>query len=74
MKYKIWCNQRGQYFADESEFESLEEIKNQLVDYHETDMDIEDKNKLHKMPLSEILDIFEWEVHDENDNFVSVEV
>ena len=72
MKYKIWCNQRQQYFADDSEFETFDDIRDQLISYHEVDIEDQDKETFSKMKLSEILEMFEWEIHDEKGNYVEV--
>lgn len=69
MKYKIWCCQRNQYFADDTEFETLEDIKEQLIDYHSIDCD---EDSLNNQTLEEILSGFEWEVHDMNGNEILI--
>jgi len=61
MKYKIWCNQRGQYFADGAEFNSLADCRNQLIDYHSIDCD---EDSLKTQTLADICNGFEWEIHD----------
>lgn len=66
-KYKIWCNQRHQYFADGAEFDSLEEIREQLIDYHSYDCNEE---SLEEQSLYDICNGFEWEVHDLEGNII----
>lgn len=68
-KYKIWCCQREQYFSEESEFESLEDIKEQLISYHEGDVEEEFINKA---SLSDILEAFCWDVHDLEGNTIII--
>ena len=70
MTYKIWCKQRNQYFADGAEFESLEGVREQLIDYHSNDCDEE---SLNAQSLADILSGFEWEVHDQAGEVVLVE-
>ena len=64
--YAIYCTQRGTYFpADEkSKFNSLKEIKEQLLSYHSIDVDKEDINKMKSWNAFEIANQFEWEIHD----------
>jgi len=72
MVYKLWCGQRGQPFADNPSFNTLEEVKEQLMSYHEIDMEEEDLEILKKMSLGEILTTMEWEVHDEKGKIIKV--
>ena len=60
MKYKIWCCQRECYSHNEHIFDSLEEIREILIDYHSADCDV---YTLCKMTLSELLECYEWCVH-----------
>ena len=64
--YAIYCTQRNIYFpADEkSKFNSLKEIKEQLLSYHSIDIDKEDINKIKKWSAFEIANQFDWEIHD----------
>ena len=57
MEYKIWCCQRECYSHNEHIFDSLKEIRDILIDYHSVD---EDLNGVH---LSNILEYYEWEIH-----------
>ncbi len=57
MKYKIWCCQRECYSHNEHIFDSLDEIRDILIDYHSVDED------LNGVPLSNILEYYEWEIH-----------
>jgi len=67
MNFKIWCLQRGQYFAEGEEFETLKEVEEQLKSYHENDVE-----GIHKNTLAEILEYYEWEVHDKDGNIIEV--
>ena len=62
MKYKLWCCQRECYyqFYGDYIFNNLEDIKDTLVDYHNNDCD---EKLLKKCELSELLEVYEWEVH-----------
>jgi len=64
--YAIYCTQRNIYFsADEkSKFNSLKEIKEQLLSYHSIDIDKEDINKIKNWSAFEIANQFDWEIHD----------
>ena len=68
--YLLFCRDRNRYFAEDAEpdydsqspqFETLDEVRNQLIDYHSVDNDVEE---LKKTPLAELCQIFNWEVHD----------
>tara|TARA_Y100000816_G_scaffold291769_1_gene284268 strand:- start:906 stop:1124 length:219 start_codon:yes stop_codon:yes gene_type:complete len=61
MKYKLLCRQRECYYADDYIFNNLKEIKDTLIDYHNNDCN---ENILKKCNLSELLEYYEWEVHD----------
>ena len=63
--YAIYCTQRNIYFpADEkSKFNSLKEIKEQLLYYHSIDVDKEDINKMKSWSAFQIANQFEWEIH-----------
>ena len=60
MKYKLWCRQREIYSHNELIFNDLEEIREILIDYHSVDCDV---YTLTKMTLNELLDCYDWEVH-----------
>ena len=62
MKYKLWCCQRECYyqFYGDMIFNNLKDIKNTLIDYHNNDCN---ENILKKCNLSELLEYYEWEVH-----------
>jgi len=68
-KYVVWCNQRDQYYGAEHDieetvhFNSLKEIKDMLIYYH-NDIDEEDHKLLYKMAPLEIAEMFDWEVQD----------
>lgn len=61
----IWCEDREQYFSENSEFETLRDIENQLKSYHEIDVE-----GIWKMSLREICEAFKWEIHDTKGNIV----
>ena len=60
MEYKLWCRQREIYSHNELIFNDLEEIREILIDYHSVDCDV---YTLTKMALNELLDCYDWEVH-----------
>ena len=57
MKYKIWCCQRECYSHDEHIFDSLDKVRDILIHYHSVDEDLKG------VPLSNILEYYEWEIH-----------
>ena len=61
MTYKIYCNQRGQEFADGDKFETLEECREQLISYHSIDCD---KESLKEQSLADLCNGFEWKILD----------
>ena len=69
-KYRLWCNQRNQYFADGSTFETLEEIREQLIAYHSVDCNEE---SLKKQTIYDLIGGFEWEIHNLNGDIVVIE-
>ena len=70
MRYKIWCNQMSQYFANGATFDSLDQCRDQLISYHSLDCD---KESLENQTLQEILSGFEWDIHDLNGKVVELE-
>ena len=50
----------GRYFADGAIFKTKEDARQQLIDYHSTDMEDEEIETLKKMTLEDILVCFEW--------------
>lgn len=71
MIYKIYCLQRGTYFADGVTFRSLKDVRDQLISYHSIDCD---EDSLNEQSLADIVDGFEWEVHDEQEQPVPGEI
>jgi len=69
IKFKIFCSRRSCYFGDDSVFNSLEEIKEQLISYHSNDWE-EDIKTLENMSLKTILSVFEWEIHDTTEDHI----
>jgi len=68
-KYKIFCSQRGTYFADGEKFDTLHEVRDQLISYHSID---NDEDSLNSQNLADIVDGFEWEVHDLKGNVIDL--
>lgn len=68
MKYKIWCMDRQQYFAEDSEFETLKDVEEQLKSYHSIDTE-----GIEKMPLWEICEAFNWEIHNLDGDCINAE-
>ena len=69
MKYKIWCCQRECYSHNEHIFDSLDEIRDILIDYHSVDED------LNGVPLSNILEYYEWEIHNaKTEEFIFIKI
>tara|TARA_R110000868_G_C10560256_1_gene736808 strand:+ start:178 stop:402 length:225 start_codon:yes stop_codon:yes gene_type:complete len=65
-KYALYCNQRYIYYGgldieDTSHFNSLEEIKETLIDYHQ-DIEEEEHKLLYKMEAVEIANMFDWSI------------
>lgn len=66
-KYVVWCNQRHLYYGGESDvrdtehFNSLNDIKEMLIDYHH-DIEEQDHKLLYKMGAVEIADLFDWSI------------
>lgn len=69
--YKIWCKQRNCYFADDTEFENLVDCRTQLIDYHSID---NDEDELKKKSLSDLCDVFDWEIHDNEGQEVDYQI
>ena len=72
--YAIYCTQRNIYFpaGDKEKFNSLKEIKEQLIDYHSVDVDEEYINRMKSLSAFQIANQFDWEIHDyKNEEVVS---
>lgn len=54
--FKIKDTQNGGYFADGAEFETVDEVSRQLMDYHADDLVEPD------LPLDELCARFGWEI------------
>ena len=70
IKYALYCNQRYCYFGggdiyDTVYFNSLEEIKETLIYYHQ-DIPEEVHKTLYKWPAGQIAEMFDWEIHEVN--------
>jgi recombinational DNA repair protein RecR len=61
--YNISCNQRGTFILgimDKPEnFNSLDEVKDFLIEYHSIDNSLKELKKLN---LNQILEIFDWSI------------
>jgi len=66
-KYKIFCKQNNQYFADETIFDTLKDCRDQLIDFHSHDCN---EDSLKTQSLSDICNSFEWEIHDLQGNTI----
>jgi len=70
-KYALYCNQRYIYYGGQidinktSHFNSLEEIKETLIYYHQ-DIPEEVHKLLYKWNASQIAEMFDWEIHEVN--------
>jgi len=66
-KYALYCNQRYIYYGGQidinktSHFNSLNDIKEMLIDYHH-DIEEQDHKLLYKMGAVEIADLFDWSI------------
>lgn len=60
MKYKLIDLQVAGTF-DKVTFDSKEDIRNSLIDYHSNDCE---KESLEKMTLDELLEFGEWEIEE----------
>lgn len=67
-KYKIYCKQRNCYFADEVMFDTLKDVRIQLISYHSADCN---ERSLKKQSLADIANDFEWEIQDEEGNEIN---
>ena len=68
MTYKIFDIQRGCYFANGEEFNTLKKVAEQLIDFHSIDCDMKAEKKLLKEgKIKECIDeleMFEWEIQE----------
>ena len=66
MKLTLWCKQRGVYFGGEDYpedfFNSAEDIKEFLLEYHSCDLTQCEIKQFGKMNIENICSVFEWEV------------
>lgn len=68
-KFKLYCNQRGTFFPsgeEPEEYKSLDDIKDQLIEYHKIDMSDEELIEFQKMSAKELAEIFDWEIVESN--------
>jgi hypothetical protein len=52
----------GRLFADGAEFKTLDEVRDQLIDYHLIDCEEDDEEVLKSMTLAEICELNGWAV------------
>jgi len=61
--YNVLCNQRGTFILDimdkPENFNSLDEVKDFLIEYHSIDNNLKE---LRKLNLNQILEIFDWSI------------
>jgi len=66
IKYRIidlqFASSGGRYFADGALFDTKEDIRQQLISFHEVDST--DPEKLSKFTLDEVLNYGEWEIEE----------
>lgn len=70
MKYKIHDKQTGGYFAGGAEFDTLEDMRLQLISYHSVDWTGE--NDIDTMSLLDIVEYGEWSIEDTEGNIIEV--
>ena len=69
-KYKIWDLQNGGYKSGGAVFDSLEDVRENLISYHSIDWGGEDD--IDDMSLVDMLEYGEWAIHDENGNELEI--
>lgn len=70
IRYRIIDRQiHGRYFADGALFNTKEDIRQQLISYHLTDMDNGDTKKFKKFTLDEVLEFGEWDIEEIEINY-----
>jgi hypothetical protein len=66
MKYKLFDTQRQEYKTDfnsnEMIYNDLEEVKEDIHSFHSIDYGGLEKEEFNRLDLSEMLDIFGWEL------------
>ena len=68
MTYKIYDTQNGSYSFINSGFDSLEEVREQLISYHSNDCD---EDSLREQTLLDIASGFEWDIQDQDGESIS---
>jgi|TARA_R100001530_G_scaffold74731_1_gene52598 hypothetical protein len=67
IKYKLWCSQRQEYKTNfncnDMIYDDLKEVENALYDFHSIDYGGLEEEEFNNLKLIEMLDIFDWEVH-----------
>jgi len=71
MKYKLFDQQRQEYKTDcnynDINYDNLEEVKNDLLNFHSVDYGGLEEEEFNELTLSGILMLFDWEVHNTDD-------
>jgi len=71
MKYKLFDQQRQEYKTDcnynDINYDNLEEVKNDLLNFHSVDYGGLEEEEFNELTLSSILMLFDWEVHNTDD-------
>ena len=71
MKYKLFDQQRQEYKKDynynDINYDNLEEVKNDLLNFHSVDYGGLEEEEFNELTLSSILMLFDWEVHNTDD-------
>ena len=71
MKYKLFDKQRQEYKTDcnynDINYDNLEEVKNDLLNFHSVDYGGLEEEEFNELTLSGILMLFDWEVHNTDD-------
>tara|TARA_R110002012_G_scaffold239030_1_gene412982 strand:- start:474 stop:710 length:237 start_codon:yes stop_codon:yes gene_type:complete len=67
MKYKLWDSQMQEYKTDfnynDMIYDDLKEVESALYDFHSIDYGGLEEEEFNRLELSEMLDVFGWEVH-----------
>jgi len=72
MKYKLFDQQRQEYKTDydynDMVYDDLEEVKNDLCNYHSIDYGGLEEEEFNQLSLNGMLELFDWEIHAMNNN------
>lgn len=67
-KFFLVCEQRNQFYGDEPEPYTLNEIKDILIDYHSIDQPLDIK----RYSLRTLLDIYEWGIYKDKEGINTI--